>query len=174
MQCRRPKLRTLSSALWHIATLGLLLTGCASSETARIWTSESFPPQRVMASGNYAGFLAENQRQLERCGGWIKCDLALYNLAFVYAYPDSPYRDARKARLYVEELQTRYPDSPWTSQGQLLVAFITEQSFLEETQRRLRSELRTREAMIRKLRGQLQRSREIDLEIDKKERELLR
>jgi hypothetical protein len=127
-----------------------------------------------MESGDYAGFLVENQQQLERCGGWTECDLPLYNLAFVYAYPESPYRDVQRARQYVEQLQSRHPHSPWAAQGQLLMAFMQERSSLAEAQRRLRFELRTREAMIRKLRGQLDRSREIDLEIEQKERELLR
>jgi DNA-binding IclR family transcriptional regulator len=92
----------------------------------------------------------------------------------VYAYPQSPYRDFQKARQYLHELHSRYPRSPWTSQGQVLLAFMNEQVSLEEAQRRLRAELRTREATIRKLQEQLNRSREIDVEIEKKERELLR
>jgi hypothetical protein len=160
--------------LGYLLALGVILLGCVPSQGARIWAFTTFPPQQAMESGNYAGFLAENQQQLERCGGWIDCDLPLYNLAFVYAYPESPYRNPQRARRYVEELQSRYPHSPWASQGRLLIAFMNERSFLEEGQRRLRSELRAREAIIRKLRGQLHRSREIDVEIEKKERELLR
>jgi hypothetical protein len=154
--------------------MGLVLTGCASSQAARLWNHTPFPPQRVMESGNYRAFLVENRQQLARCGGWTGCDVPLFNLAFVYAYPDSPYRNARRARQYADELQSRYPNSPWASQGQMLMAFMHEYSSLEEAQRRLQLELRTREATIRKLRGQLHRSQEIDVEIEKKERELLR
>jgi DNA-binding IclR family transcriptional regulator len=71
-------------------------------------------------------------------------------------------------------LQRQYPQSPWTSQGQVLMAFMDERAAFEETQRRLQAELRSREATIRKLLGQLDRSREIDIEMEKKERELLR
>jgi hypothetical protein len=59
-------------------------------------------------------------------------------------------------------------------QGQVLLAFMDEQSGSGEAQRRLRAELRSRDAVIRKLREQLNRSREIDIEMEKKERELLR
>ena len=55
-----------------------------------------------------------------------------------------------------------------------MLAFLNERVGLEEAQRQLRTDLRTRDAAIRKLRGQLDRSREIDIEIEKKERELLR
>ena len=51
---------------------------------------------------------------------------------------------------------------------------MNEQVGLEEAQRQLRTGLRTRDAAIQKLQGQLDRSREIDIEIEKKERELLR
>jgi hypothetical protein len=157
-----------------LLTVGLVLTGCASSPTSLFRSQAAFPPQRVIENGDYRGFLAENQRSLSECGGWTACDVTLFNLGFVYAYPQSPYRDPQKARQYLRELHSKYPQSPWTSQGQVLLVFMNEQVSLEEAQRRLRADLRTRDAALRKLRGQLDRSREIDIEIEKKERELLR
>jgi hypothetical protein len=152
----------------------LLLTGCASLPTSLFQSQADFPPQRVIENGDYRGFLVENQRNLSACGGWIACDVTLFNLGFVYAYPQSPYRDPRRARQYLRELSRKFPQSPWASQGQVLLAFLNERVGLEEAQRQLRTDLRTRDAAIRKLRGQLDRSREIDIEIEKKERELLR
>jgi hypothetical protein len=157
-----------------LVLVSLLLSGCASLPTSLFQSQKAFPPQEVIATGDFRGFLVENQRNLPTCGGWIACDITLFNLGFVYAYPQSPYRDFQKARQYLRELQSRFPQSPWSSQGQVLLAFMNEQVGLEEAQRQLRSGLRTRDAAIRKLRGQLDRSREIDLEIEKKERELLR
>jgi hypothetical protein len=153
---------------------GLSLTACASSPATLFWSQTAFPPQKVIENGDYRNFLRENQRNLAQCGGWAQCDVTLFNLGFVHAYPQSPYRDLRKARQYLRELHGRFPESPWAAQGQVLLAFTDEQMGLEEAQRRLRADLRTREAAIRKLQGQLNRSREIDLEIEKKERELLR
>jgi hypothetical protein len=157
-----------------VPVLGLLLTGCASSSTSLAWGHSAFSFQRVIETGNYEGFLTENQRKLQGCGGWIDCDRPLFNLGFVHAYPQSPYRDSARARRYFTELQTKYPESPWTDQAQVLIAFMNQTITLEETQRRLQAELRTRDAIIRKLRAQLSRSREIDIEMQKKERELLR
>jgi hypothetical protein len=157
-----------------LVLVSLLLSGCTSLPTSLFQSQQAFPPQKVIQTGEFRGFLAENQRNLSTCGGWSACDITLFNLGFVYAYPLSPYRDPHKARQYLRELQSRFPQSPWASQGQVLLAFMNEQVGLEETQRQLRSGLRTRDAAIRKLRGQLDRSREIDLEIEKKERELLR
>jgi hypothetical protein len=126
-----------------------------------------------MHSGDYKGFLAENQRALSTCRGDSACDLTLLNLGFIYAYPHSPYRDPQKARQYLRELQQKFPHSPWAAQGQVLLVFLNEQVNLEATQRQLRSGLRSRDAALRKLRGQLERSREIDLDIEQKERQLL-
>src|SRR5262245_5283566 len=157
-----------------LAMVVVLLTGCASLPTALFQSQPTFPPQKVIENRDYKAFLVENQRNLSACGGWIECDVTLFNLGFVYAYPQSPYRDPQKARKYLRELHSRFPRSPWASQGQMLLVFMNEQVGLEETQRQLRADLRIRDATIRKLRGQLDRSREIDIEIEKKERELLR
>jgi hypothetical protein len=154
--------------------LGMLLSGCASSSSSPLWSTSPFSPYWVMETGNYKSFLTENQRKLAECGEWTECDLPLFNLGFVHAYPQSPYRDLEKARRYFTELQTKYPESSWTHQGQVLIAFMNQTATLEEAERRLQAELRTRDATIRKLRDQLSRSREIDLEMQKKERELLR
>jgi hypothetical protein len=157
-----------------LVLVSLLLTGCASLSTSLFQSQAVFPPQKVIETGDFRGFLMENQRNLSTCGEWIECDITLFNLGFVYAYPRSPYRDPQKARQYLRELHSRFPQSPWASQGQVLLAFMNEQVGLEEAQRQLRTGLRTRDAAIRKLQGQLDRSREIDIEIEKKERELLR
>ena len=152
----------------------LLLSGCTSLPTSLFQSQAAFPPQKVIETGDFRGFLAENQRHLSTCGGRAECDVILFNLGFVYAYPQSPYRDPQKARQYLRELQSRFPQSSWASQGQVLLAFMNAQVGLEEAQRQLRTGLRARDAAIRKLRGQLDRSREIDIEIEKRERELLR
>jgi len=157
-----------------ITTMCVLLTGCTHSSSMLFWPQETFPPPRVIERGDYKNFLADNQRSLAKCSGRTGCDLTLLNLGFVYAYPPSPYRDPQKARHYLSELQNQYPGSPWTLHGRLLLAFMSEQGSAEEAQRRFRTELRSRDAMIRKLREQLNRSREIDIEMEKIERDLLR
>ena len=157
-----------------LVLLSLLVTGCGAIPGTLLQSQTAFPPHKVMETGDYRGFLAENQRQLLACGGWIECDIILFNLGFIYAYPQSPYRAPQKARQYLRELQRRFPQSPWASQGRVLLAFMNEQVGLEEAQRQLRGGLRSRDAAIRKLQGQLDRSREIDIEIEEKERKLLR
>jgi hypothetical protein len=188
---------------WHYKPAGfflllLSLLGCASASPpappSRPLPREqvSFPPQVAMENGNYAGFVAENHRALERCKERGGCAVALFNLGFAYGYPQSPYYNPAKARQYFEALRTQYPQTPWAFQGQAWTAFLNEKLALEatqrrlqanlrqeklaleETRRRLQADLRTREATIRSLQERLKRFRDIDLEMDKKEQELLR
>src|SRR5215831_17976471 len=151
----------------------LMLAGCASSppfDTSR----GAFPPQQVMEDGNYARFLAENSQLLERCQGGTGCEMALFNLGFVHAYPPSPYHDPSKALQYFDDLIKKYPQTPWAFEGRAWRALLTANLASEEKRRRLQADLRSKASTIRVLRTQLGRSREIDMEIDKKERELLR
>jgi hypothetical protein len=185
--------------------LALFLVGCVSSPSSApsprrlLREQASFPPQVAMENGDYAGFVAENQRLLERCKARGGCAVALFNLGFVYGYPQSPYYNPAKAQQYFEALRTQYPQTPWAFQGQAWTAFINEKlaweerqrrlqatirqekHALEETRRRLQADLRTREAdlrtreeTIRSLQERLKRFRDIDLEMDKKEQEFLR
>ncbi|MBI3302847.1 MAG: hypothetical protein HYZ72_12350 [Deltaproteobacteria bacterium] len=158
MRCREALCFFFNSWLGGIFLVILLLAGCARSLPLLAPPSPLFPPQMVMENGNYAGFLAENLSILEKCGERTGCEIALFNLGFVHAYPQSPYRDPAKALQYFGDLRKKYPQSPWAYQGQVWVALI--------------NEIRTREATIRSLRVQLHRSRDIDIEIERKEREL--
>ena len=166
---RTARVRTLGLLLQTV----LMLAGCASvpsSDKSR----GGFPPQQVMEDGNYARFLAENRQLLERCQGGTGCEVALFNLGFVHAYPPSPYHDPGKALQYFDDLIKRYPRPPWAFAGRAWRTLLTANLTSEEKRRRLQADLRSKDATIRTLRTQLGRSREIDMEIDKKERELLR
>jgi hypothetical protein len=148
----------------------------------------TFPPQAVMEHGDYRRFVTENQHTLEQCRGETVCATALFNLGFVHAYSQSPYYDPPRALQYLDALHQRYSQTPLAFQGQVWKAFIHEKLVLEEAQRRLQGDLQTlqgdlqtlqvglrsREATIRSLHGRLKRARDIDLQIEKKERELLR
>ena len=184
--------RRARSFLYDLLALALLLplglVSCTSKLVLRDRQQPLFPPQDVMEHGNYARFVAENQQTLEQCAEATACATALFNLGFVYAYPRSPSYDPTKALQHLDALHTRYPQTPLDMQGQIWLAFIHDKLTLEETQRRLQADLhtlqgnlhtlqgnlRTREATIRSLQERLKRARDIDLQIEKKERELLR
>ncbi|MGH8006528.1 MAG: hypothetical protein ACREQ3_05915 [Candidatus Binatia bacterium] len=140
-----------------------------------------------MENGDYVGFRAENEEQLQQCDQGAECEVALFNLGFAYASPESPYRDRNKALEYFSELIGRYPQSLWAFQARTWIALINEYVALEEHQRQLQAglnktqanlrrtkmNLRSKENAVRNLQDQLDRSQEIDMEMQKKERELL-
>ena len=166
--------RAAQSTTLGLVLVGLLmLAGCASLPSFDK-SRGTFPPQQVMEDGHYARFLEENRQRLESCQGGTGCEVALFNLGFVHAYPPSPYHDPRKALQYFDDLIKKYPQTPWAFEGRAWRALVNENLASEEKRRRLQGDLRSKDAAIRTLRTQLGRSREIDIEIDKKERELLR
>ena len=169
MWCRAAQSTTLGLVL----SGSLMLAGCASWPSADK-VHVAFPPRQVMVDGNYARFLADNRQRLEQCGSGTGCEVALFNLGFVYAYPPSPYYDPSKALQYFDDLIKKYPQTPWAFEGRAWRALLTANLASEDKRRRLQADLRSKDATIRTLRTQLGRSREIDVEIDKKERELLR
>ena len=163
-----------STALGILLPMVLMLAGCVSGPSPSDKARDAFPPQQVMEDGNYARFLAENHQLLERCQGGTGCEVALFNLGFVHAYPPSPYHNPSKALQYFDDLIKKYPQTPSAFEGRAWRALLTAHLASEEKRRRLQTDLRSKDATIRALRTQLGRSREIDMEIDKKERELLR
>ena len=166
----------LHASMGVVLSVTLLFVGCARSHLPPVQPPPPpiFPPQQVMENSNYAEFLADNERDLQGCAGGTGCDIVLFNLGFTYAYSQSPYRNPAKALQYFSELAKSYPQSPWAFQGQAWTALLNENLALEEKQRQLQGNLRSRETTVRNLREQLNRSRDIDVEMEKKERELLR
>lgn len=134
----------------------------------------AFPPQKAMESGDYAGFLAENQKALDECGGQNLCEVPLFNLGFIYAYPRSPFYDPGKGLPYFEELIQKHPQSPWAFQATAWIDIMKKNITSEDKRRRLQGEVKSKDAAINELKEQIKRSREVDLKIEQKERELLK
>jgi hypothetical protein len=181
----------------------LVLAGCHTVPPPPGPTEERpFPPQTAMTTGDYGTFMSANLLALQQCQETADCAIALFNLGFAHAHPQSPYHDAAKALLYFNDLQEKYPHTLWAFESQLWTALMQGQLSLEreyhlmeqenlalkkendtleqtkfaleETQRRLQADLRARETIIRNLQERLKRSRDIDLELEKKSRELSR
>lgn len=184
--------------------VGVLLgfTGCTSAFATR--PALVFPPQHAMETGDYRQFRADNQERLEICSEEpapppvrlhrhkhaipqrqemepLACDEPLFNLGFVYALPESPYRDRQLALRYFRALAEISPESPWAFQARAWAMVLQEQEDMEEDRRKLqndlqrtRASLRSREKTVQTLQNQLKRLRELDIQMEKRQRELLR
>lgn len=161
----------------------LLLCACTKTATTVIPPKVSapplFPPQKAMKTGDYAGFLEENKKALKGCGGGGSekeggCDVALFNLGFAHAYPKSPYYNRAKALRYFDELTRKYPESPWAFQARAWTDLLKKVGSEEKKGRRLQGELKSKDAAITGLQEQIKRSRDIDIRIENKERQILK
>ena len=62
----------------------LLLTSCGSIPGTLLQSQTAFPPQKVMETGDYRGFLAENQRQLSACAVVVPVTLLFISPVLAY------------------------------------------------------------------------------------------
>jgi hypothetical protein len=167
----------LARGMLMVALSLFTICGCAPAPVVTLPAPPplpAFPPQKVMESGDYFGFLAENQKALEECPGQDLCDVALFNLGFIYAYPKSPYYNQNKGLPYFEQLIQKYPHSPWAFQATAWIDIMKQSMTSEDKRRRLQGQVKSKDAAINDLKEQIKRSREIDLKIERKERELLK
>ncbi len=173
-----PRSFTVRRAVFRVSGMMVLLgflglSGCAAGLSHLNRCRAPFPPQEVMKSSQYEEFLAKNKQDLKACSTRQSCEDALFNLGFVYAYSQSPYHDASRALRYFGRLVKDYPQSPRASEAVAWMALINRNLTLERRQRALQTQLKQKTATIDKLHKQMQRSREIDVEIGRKERQLL-
>ena len=155
------------------------LSGCASwgkNEDA----GAVFAPQQVMETKEYQGFLKQNELLLSTCQTEGRCEVPLFNLGFLYAYSKSPYYDRPKALKYFARIVKDYPESPLAYESLVWMDLITENVTLDNKQRELEGQVESRNAAIKsknatikELRKQMERSRDIDVEMNQKEREIL-
>lgn len=162
--------------VWLIFSAGCTTTSSKEKIVAQppsLARAPVFPPQKAMETGDYATFLAENEKAIKECDAGGECDAALFNLGFLNAYSRSPYYNQSRALKYFDELIKKYPHSPYAFQARAWVDIMRRSIASEKGRRRLKSEVKSRDSTIDKLQSQIDRSREIDMEMDRKERELL-
>jgi hypothetical protein len=191
---------------------GCVLFSKKQEQPAPVVVLPIFPPQEVMQNGDYAGFLRANQVALAECKDDEQCAIAMFGIAFVYAYPPSPYYDLSLGLHYFNGLVQKYPQSPWAHQAKAWSVFMKKSISSEKSQHQLKTKIKSKETTIKDLYKQIEqfeenevsikdlqkkieqpkevdpeidkrekeleklieRSRQIDIEMDRKERELLR
>ena len=168
-----------------------------------------FPPQEVVKSGDFAGFLDQNMKTAQAAANSEEAAIALFNLGFLYSYSKSPYLNPAKALKYFDDLIKTYPDTPWACQAMVWTELMKKSTAAEKGRRKLQGELKSAQAAIgdrnrqteetspadpappadmqaleeqirikdetiSNLNKQIERYRQIDIRIEKKERELLK
>ena len=119
-------------------------------------------------------------------------DIAVYNMGLVYAHPDNPKKDRRKAIGSFSRVVARYPESPWAEPAKIWVGVLSEaeESKLEierakeiieisnqdaersrQALEKSRQEVEKSRQEVEKTKQIIERSKQVDIEIEQKRRD---
>ena len=171
--------RLPSAFAMTILSACLVLSGCATGEL------ESGPaPERIdfghiaQTPANFETALKNNQAALAE--GKSTPDLALYNIGVILAHPANPKKDQTRAIQSFRTLVAEHPRSKWVEQSRTWIQVLEQQQRVADEKQKLAEEKRAlnreREMLLQerhKLNYASEKSRQLDLEIDKRRRQSL-
>ena len=137
------------------------LAGCATLKEmeAKRETREYFiTAQKLLDQGDYEGALRENEKVLSLYDNIPPGDEALFKLGLIYAHYGYPKRDYKKSLDLFKRLVKMFPQSPLVEQAKLWIGI------LQENQRLNRE--------IEELNKTIKKSKQVDIEIEEKKKEL--
>lgn len=183
-QCRARRWTSLQLLQWAALMAAMCsFTGCATVkvEPAAPESNTRLEPfahaNTLFNEGNYEAALKENQRLLDKKAAPA---VALFNIGLISAASSNPKKDYPGALNSFKTLIARYPQSPLTEQARIWIQVIEErQRAVDERQKLLEEKrilAREREALSQereKLKYIAEKSRQVDLEIEKRRRQSL-
>jgi len=106
--------------------------------------------QRLLAVGDFEGFISENQRILSLAHPRSPKDEALFNLGLVYAHEGNPQKDFLKSLDFFKRLIREHPRSPLVEQAKIWVGLLQEHDSLTQV---------------------IQKLKQVDIEVEERKRE---
>jgi len=106
--------------------------------------------QRLLAAGDFEGFIGENQRVLSLTHPHFPKDEALFNLGLVYAHEGNPKKDFLKSLDFFKRLIRDHPGSPLVEQAKIWVGLLQEYQSLNQV---------------------IQKLKQVDIEVEERKRE---
>jgi tetratricopeptide (TPR) repeat protein len=106
--------------------------------------------QRLLAQGDFEASLGEMEKVLSVSPPTPLEDEALYTLGLLYAHFGNPKKDYRRSLEFFRRLLKDHPKSPWGDQAKIWIAVIEENQKLNQV---------------------IEKSKQVDLEIEQKKRE---
>lgn len=184
-QCRARRWTSLQLLQWAaLMAVMYSFTGCATVKIEPAAPENNTRPEpfahanTLFNEGNYEAALKENQRLL----GDRKAapDVALFNIGLIFASSSNPKKDYPGALNSFKTLNVQYPQSPLREQARIWIQAIEErQRAVDERQKLLEERrilTREREALSQereKLKYIAEKSRQVDVEIEKRRRQSL-
>ncbi|MCL5063236.1 MAG: tetratricopeptide repeat protein [Nitrospiraceae bacterium] len=80
--------------------------------------------KELLAQGDYEGSLKETQKALTFSGGNPPGDEALFNMGLIYAHPKNHKKDFKKSLSFFRRLIKDYPQSPLTEQAKIWIGVL--------------------------------------------------
>jgi hypothetical protein len=164
-----------------VAIVCFALVSCASvTEPAKGPGQEPVKQPVILttAPANFDVALKENQTAL--AAGKMAPDVALYNTGFLLAHPSNPKKDYSKAVHSFQSLVAEHPRSSLLEPAKTWIQVLEQQQKVTEDRRKLAEEKRAldreREMLSQerqKLNYATEKSRQLDLEIEKRRRQTL-
>jgi tetratricopeptide (TPR) repeat protein len=113
--------------------------------------------QELLAEGNYEGALKENQRILSLSGQNPPGDEALFNVGLIHAHPGNTKKDYGKSLTLFRRLIKEYPQSAWVEQAKIWAGILQDNEKLSRSNEELSQVI--------------EKSKQVDIEIEEKKRE---
>ncbi len=172
----RERIGTGKSLYFCIAGLIFsLFMGCATiqeMEKGRDAREHLTRGRNLLARGDYDGSLRENQKALSLSGRDSPADEALFNMGLVYAHHEYPKRDIKKSLDFFRRLVKAYPQSPLAMQAKSWIGILQENERLSSELESSNGEKKRLNSEIEKLNKAIEKTKQVDIEVEKKKKEL--
>ena len=153
-----------------------LIAGCSTTEQQP--QGANSPSGGLIIPSNFDQALKENQKALAEGKGPL--DIPLYNIGVVFAHSANPKRDYPRALLSFRTLVKDYPSSPRAEQAKIWIQALEQNQKNSEEGQKLADEKRAlsreRDQLAQersKLNYTIEKSRQLDAEIEKRRKQSL-
>lgn len=156
--------RTRKRKHLYLSIAGLIIlsvVGCVELkpiEVKREIPEHFITAQNLIDQGDYEGALQENQKVFLLYDSIPPGDEALFNMGLIYVHYGYPKRDYRRSLDLFKRLVKVFPQSPLAGQAKIWIAILKENERLNKK--------------IQELKTTIKKSKQVDIEIDRKKKEL--
>jgi tetratricopeptide (TPR) repeat protein len=109
--------------------------------------------QKLFIQGDYEGSLKEYKEVLSLSANRTPADEALFNMGLIYAHPGNAKRNLATSLSVFQRLMKDYPQSPWAGQAKIWAELFQENETLKQV---------------------IEKSKQVDIEIEERKREKAR
>ena len=80
--------------------------------------------QQLLGKGDYESSFRESQRVLALAKDNAPADAAVFHMGLIYAHPNNPKKDNKRAIGFFSRVVKSYPESPWVEQAKIWVGVL--------------------------------------------------